>query len=182
MTTPRSLSRIRQARPRRVHLVMRDGAVVEGHVHIVEDQALVNYLNSRRGGWVNLTRAHRPKLNEPPGHIILQSRHIVLASAPDGGLPVSRAPSSGVEERGVEIVLLGGKIVRGFVTATSRQRLSDYIGALTGQFLGVQRASLALEGRALGDLALNMDAIDFLRDLRDHGTLDESPSATEPSA
>ena len=73
MTAP-SLSRIRQAQPRRVHLVMRDGTMVEGHILMGEDQALVPYLNGRRGGWMNITRARRPKLNEQPGHLIVQSR------------------------------------------------------------------------------------------------------------
>src|ERR1017187_5552890 len=112
MTSP-SLSRIRQAQSRRVHLVMRDGTMIEGRILIGEDQALVPYLNGRRGGWLNVTRAHRPKIDEPPGHVIVQSEHIILATAPDGDVQIATAPSSGVEEGNVEVVLIGAKVVRG---------------------------------------------------------------------
>jgi hypothetical protein len=181
VTAP-SLSRVRQAQPRRVHLVMRDGTMVEGYILIGEDQALVPHLNGRRGGWMNVTRAHRPKLAEPPGHIIVQSDHVILATAPDGDVLIATAPSSGVEERNVEVVLLGGRVVHGFVSAAAQQRLSDYIGAQTGKFMGLQRASLAPDGPALGDLALNISAIEILKDLRNTTPLDESASANEPSA
>lgn len=181
MTAP-SLSRIRQAHSRRVHLVMRDGTMVEGFIQIGEDQALVPYLNGRRGGWMNVTRAHRPKLGEPPAHVIVQSEHIILATAPDGDVQIAVAPPSGVEERSVEAVLLGGKVIRGFVTAAARQRLSDYIGSQTGKFMWLQRASLAADGRALGDIALHMGAIEILKDLNEGAPIEEGSSATEPLA
>jgi len=159
---------------------MRDGTMVEGHILIGEDQALVPYLNGRRGGWMNVTRAHRPKLNEPPGHIIVQSEHIILATAPDGDVQIAIAPPSGVEERHVEVVLLGGKVVHGFVSAAAQQRLSDYIGAQTGKFICLLRATLAPDGRTLGDLAMHMGAIEILKDLRATAPIEESPSLMEP--
>jgi hypothetical protein len=160
---------------------MRDGTVVEGHIKVGEDQALVPYLNGRRGGWVNVTRAHRPKLNEAPGYIIVQSEHVILATAPDGDAQTSAAASSGVEERNIELVLVGGKVIRGWINTTARQRLSDYIGTLTGKFMSLQRATLAPDGRALGDLALNMSAIELLKDLRDSAPIDEGTSAADPA-
>jgi hypothetical protein len=161
---------------------MRDGTMLEGHVLIGEDQALVPYLNSRRGGWMNVTRAHRPKLGEPPGHVIVQSEHIILASGPDGDIQIAIAPSGGVEERPVEVVLIGGRVVRGFVSAAAQQRLSDYIGAQAGRFMGLQRATLMPDSRALGDLALHTGSIEILKDLRDTAPIDEGPSLLEPSA
>src|SRR5579872_7272518 len=111
MTVP-SLARIRAAHPRRLHLILRDGTMIEGSVQIGEDQALVSYLNSRRGGWMNLTRAHRPKLNEQPGHLIVQTEHVIMASAPDRDAQVAVVPAGGgVEDRPIEIVLIGGKTV-----------------------------------------------------------------------
>ena len=178
MTSP---SRIRQAQSRRVHLVLRDGTMVEGHILIGEDQALVPYLNGRRGGWMNVTRAHRPKLGETPGHVIVQSEHIIMATAPDHDIQIATAPPSGVEERHVEVVLLGGKVVRGFVSAAAQQRLSDYVGSQTGKFMWLQRASLMPDGRMLGDMALHMGAIEILKDLRDAVPIDESPSMIEPA-
>jgi hypothetical protein len=174
-------ARIRQAQSRRVHLVLRDGTMVEGHIMIGEDQALVPYLNGRRGGWMNVTRAHRPKLNEAPGHIIVQSEHIIMATSPDHDIQIAVAPPSGVEERNVEVVLLGGKTVHGFVSAASHQRLSDYVGSQTGKFMWLQRASLAPDGRMLGDLALHMGSIEILKDLRESAPIEESPSMIEPA-
>ena len=161
---------------------MRDGTMIEGSVLIGEDQALVPYLNSRRGGWMNVTRAHRPKLNEPQGHVLVQSEHIILASAPDGDVQIVVSSAGGIEERPVEVVLIGGKTVHGFVSAASQQRLSEYIGAQAGRFMGLQRATLAPDGRALGDLALHTGAIEILRDLRATAPIDEGSSLMEPNA
>jgi hypothetical protein len=153
--------------------------MVEGHILIGEDQALVPYLNGRRGGWMNVTRAHRPKLNEAPGHVIVQSEHIIMATAPDHDVQIATAPPSGVEERNVEVVLLGGKVVRGFVSAAAQQRLSDYVGSQTGKFMWLQRTSLMPDGRMLGDMALHMGAIEMLRDLRETAPIDEGHSQLE---
>jgi len=174
-----SLPRVRQAQSRRVHLVLRDGTMVEGYIQIGEDQALVPYLNGRRGGWMNLTRAHRPKLAEPPAQLIVQSEHVILATAPDGDVQIATAPPSGVEERNVEAVLLGGKVIRGFVIAAARQRLSDYIASQAGKFMWVQRATLAADDRALGDIALHMGAIELVRDLNAGASIEESTSTQE---
>jgi hypothetical protein len=181
MTAP-SLSRIRQAQSRRLHLVMRDGTMIEGHILIGEDQVLISYLNSRRGGWMNVTRAHRPKLNEPPGHIIVQSEHVILASAPDSDIQIATPPAGSVEERSVEVVLIGGRTVRGFVSAAAQQRLSDYIGAQAGRFMGLQRAVLHPDGRVLGDLALHTGAIEILKDLRDNAPIEETVTGVDPIA
>lgn len=161
---------------------MRDGTMIDGHILIGEDQALVPYLNGRRGGWMNVVRAFRPKLGETPGHMVVQSDHVVLATAPDGDMQIATAPPSGVEERSVEIVLLGGQVVRGIVSATAKQRVSDYIGAQTGKFTCLQRATLASDGRVLGDLALYVGAIELLKDLRSAAPINEAPSVGEPSA
>ena len=181
MTSP-TLPRIRQAQSRRVHLVMRDGTMIEGHLLVGEDQALVPFLNGRRGGWMNVNRAHRPKLNEAPAYMIVQSDHVILATAPDGDVQIATTPSTGVEERNVEVVLLGGKIVHGFVTAAAKQRLSDYISAQTGKFMGLQRATLASDGRALGDVALHLGAIEFIRDRSYAAPIEESPSLSESAS
>jgi hypothetical protein len=156
--------------------------MVEGQILIGEDQALVPYLNGRRGGWMNVTRAHRPRLNEARGHLVVQSEHIIMATAPDRDVQIATAPPSGVEERNVEATLLGGRIVHGFVSAAAQQRLSDYISSQMGKFMCLQRASLVPEGRVLGDVALHIGAIEMLKDLRDTAPLDEGHSAGEHSS
>jgi len=95
---------------------------------------------------------------------------------------MTAAPGGAVEERPVEIVLIGGKTVHGFVNAADKQRLSDYIGAQAGRFMGLQRATFAADGRSLGDLALSIGAIEILRDLRASAPIDESSTLQEPLA
>ncbi|HLA90617.1 MAG TPA: hypothetical protein VJL28_09315 [Gemmatimonadaceae bacterium] len=165
MTSPTLSSRLKPAQPRRLQLVMRDGLVIEGQVQIGEDQSLVLFLNSRRGGWMNLTRARRAKGDEYPGHMILQADHVVIASAPDQNVHVTGAAAAGTVERGVEIVLVGGKMLQGFLHAALQQRLSDIVAA-SQRFIGLSKATLLPEGRALGDIALHVTAIAFVRDLR----------------
>ena len=174
MTGPTLTSRAKPT-PRRLNLVLRDSTVIEGWIHIGDEQTLVQYLNTRRGGGFNVTRARRPRLVEPPGHIIAQAEHIVMASAPDGAIAVGGTSGIGTEERPVEVVLLGGHTVRGFLAAAPQQRLSDVIAAC-GKFIGLPRATLK-DGRELGDVVLHSGAIEFLRDLRATAGLDEGGSA-----
>ncbi len=181
MTAPGVSGRVKPVRPRRLHLVMRDATMVEGHVQFGEEQSLVSFLNGRRGGWINMTKAWRPKLGEAPGHLIVQAEHIVLATAPDGNAQVTTIAGSGLEERRVEVVLLGGKTLLGFVSAAPQQRLSDFVTA-SGKFIGLSRANLMAEGRELGDVALHSGAIELIRDLRSGSPIHEEGTAPEPEA
>ena len=174
MTGPSITSR-RKPQPRRLNLVLRDSTVIEGYIHIGDEQSLVQYFNTRRGGWMNLTRARRPRLDEPPGHIIAQADHIVMASTPDDAVTVGATSGIGTEERPVEVVMIGGHTVRGFLSAAPQQRLSDVIAA-TGKFIGLTRASLK-DGRELGDVVLHGGAIELLRDVRSTSPLEEGSSA-----
>jgi hypothetical protein len=176
--SPQSLaSRLKPALTRQLQLIMRDGAVIEGQAQIGEDQALVLFLNSRRGGWMNLTNARHAADDGNPGHMILQTDHVVIASAADRSVPVAAAASPGVVERGVEIALVGGKVLRGFLHAAMQQRLSDVVAA-SGRFIGVANVTLLPEGRSLGDIALHSGAIAFARDLR-AGPANEHEAAKE---
>ena len=174
MTSSSVTGRLRPAQVRRLHLILRDTTMIDGHVQIGEDQSLVSYLNGRRGGWINMTRARRPKLDEEPGHMIVQADHIILAMAPDGNVLLN-AIASGQEERPVEVVLAGGKSLTGFVAAAAQQRLSDFISS-SAKFIALTHATLMPEGRELGDTALFAGAIEILRDHRP-SSLEEGPSA-----
>jgi hypothetical protein len=178
MTAPGITGRVRPAQSRRLHLVMRDATMIEGSIQIGEDQSLVHYFNSRRGGWMSLTSARRPKLDEPAGHMILQSDQIIMASAPDANIQVMATPSAGTEERAIEVVLIGGKTLRGFVAAARQQRLSDYV-ASSGRFIGLTRASLMPEDRPLGDVALHSGSVVIFRDLRASAPTDEGSSVQD---
>jgi hypothetical protein len=143
---------------------MRDGALIEGQVLIGEDQALVPYLQSRRGGWMNVQHATHAKNGEPTAHMILQTEHIVYGSAVDGDVQVAANQVADTPERAVEFVLVGGATLKGSLYAAAGHRLSDIVVA-AGRFVGVLKATMEPGGRALGDIALHTGAIAFVRDV-----------------
>ena len=156
----------KNAEPKRLHLIMRDTTMLDGEIYIGDDAPLVQFLANRKGGWMNMVRARRPKLNENPGHIIIQTDHIVLASAPEGNVLVLGAQAHGVGERAVDIVLVGGTTVKGILPLAPQQRMSDYLSS-SGRFIGVKAASLASDGRELGDVVIHASAITMLRETRE---------------
>lgn len=156
MTAPTSRTRAQESK--RLHVVMRDGSLLEGLIHIAEDMSLVNFLGSRKGGWMNMVDAHRPKLHETPGHLIVQTDLVVIVSAPDGNVLAVSQTGAGQGEREVEMHLIGGKRIRGVMFMAPMQRMSDYLHQC-GKFAGVTRAVLLPEHHELGDIAVNTSAI-----------------------
>ncbi len=163
MTAP--TGRTRAQENKRLHVVMRDGSLVEGAIFIAEDMSLVSFLGSRKGGWMNMVDARRPKLQEAPGHLILQTDLVVLVSAPDTDMQVVGAAGAGAGEREVELHLIGGKAVKGTMYLAPMQRLSDYLSHC-GKFVGVVRATLQPDGKEIGDVAVNTAAIGMIREQR----------------
>ena len=178
MTAPTSTGRPKPAHSRRLQFLMRDSTVIEGWVQVGEDQSLVLFMNTRRTGWVNLTRARRAKGDEYPGHMILQTDHVVIATPPDHDVTVTGGQLVGTVERWVEIVLAGGKMLQGALHAAKQQRLSDVVVA-SGRFVGVTNVTLQPDSRSLGDIVLHTGAIQFVRDLRSDATtpIEEDTSA-----
>lgn len=148
--------------PKKLHLIMRDNTMVEGSIHIGDEQSLLMYLATRKAGWMNMVGARRPKVTEPASHVVLQVDHIVMASAPDGNVDVI-GKAAGMGERHVEIVLLGGTAVRGTLLMAPMQRVSDYLSQ-SGKFIGVRSARLGAEQRELGDVAIHSAAIAMMRE------------------
>lgn len=165
MTGPNARSS-KAVESKRLHLIMRDTTMLDGEIYIGDDAPLVQYLANRKGGWMNMVHARRPKLNENPGHVIIQTDHIVLASAPDGNILVLGQSAHGVGERAVEIVLMGGTAVKGILPLAPQQRMSDYLSS-SGKFLGVKAATLGADNRALGDVVIHSSAITMLREARE---------------
>lgn len=163
MTAP--TSRTRAQENKRLHVVMRDGSLIEGSIHIAEDMSLVSFLGSRKGGFMNMVDARRPKLQEPPGHLIVQTELVVLVSAPDANVMVVGQSGAGAGEREVELHLIGGKSVRGILFLAAMQRMSDYLHHC-GKFAGVSKATLLPDDRAIGDVAINTAAISLIREAR----------------
>ncbi len=176
MTAPSTRARAQESK--RLHLVLRDGTLVEGSIFIAEDMSLVSFLGSRKGGFINMVDARRPKLNETPGHLIAQSDLVVLVSAPDENVLVVGPAGAGAGEREVEITMIGGKTLKGTMYLAPMQRMSDYL-AQCGKFAGVVRAQFAADGVDIGDVAVNTAAISLIREFQkpDNAAHHEHPSA-----
>ena len=161
MTAPTGKTRAQESK--RLHVVMRDGSLVEGAIFIAEDMSLVSFLGSRKGGWMNMVDARRPKLQEEPGHLILQCDLVVLVSAPDENMQVVGQAGAGAGEREVELHLAGGKSVKGTMFLAPMQRMSDYLSHC-GKFVGLVRATLNPDGREIGDVAIATAAVSMIRE------------------
>lgn len=107
---------------------------------------------------MNMVEARRPKLNEAPGHIIVQTDLVVLVTAPDGNVSAVNASGASQGEREVEMNLIGGKRLRGVMYLAPMQRMSDYLHQV-GKFAGISKAVLLPEQTTLGEIAVNTSAI-----------------------
>ena len=164
MSTVVRATRARQPIPRRLQFMLRDGTAIEGVVKVGSGQSLVAFLNSR-SGWMSMTQAHLAKSDDVAGHLIVQTEQIIMASAPDGSIQVASTSAAGVDDRIIEVVLVGGRTVRGYLAAAPGQRLSDCIAA-SGRFMGLSLARLFPDGQDLGDVAIHTGALAIVRDLR----------------
>lgn len=163
MTAP--AGRLRAQESKRLHVILRDGSLVEGSIHIADDMSLVSFLGSRKGGFMNMVDAHRPKLQEAPGHLIVQTDVAVLVTAPDANVQVVGPSGAGAGEREVELHLIGGKGLKGTMYLAPMQRMSDYLHHC-GKFAGIADATLVPEGKHIGDVAVNTSAIAMIREAR----------------
>lgn len=164
MTSP-TTGRTRAQESKRIHVVLRDATLLEGSIYIAEDMSLVAFLGNRKGGYMNMVDARRPKLQEAPGHLIVQTDLVVLVSAPDGNVQVVGAAGAGAGEREVEVYLIGGKAFKGVMYVAPMQRMSDYLHHC-GKFAGLARATVVADGAEVGDVAINTSAIAMIREAR----------------
>jgi len=167
MTSP-TAARVRTQESKRIHVVMRDTSLLEGSIYIAEDMSLVAFLGNRKGGYMNMVDARRPKLQEAPGHLIVQTDLIVMVSAPDGNVIVVGQAGAGAGEREVEIYLIGGKSLRGVMYVAPMQRMSDYLHHC-GKFVGIARAVFTADNAEIGDIAVNTSAIAMIREAKPVG-------------
>jgi hypothetical protein len=162
MTQPGGPPRLTQSRPRQVHLVLRDGAVVEGGIFLNEGQALAPYLGSRKGGWVNIVNALWLAEGETSNHAVLQSDHILLATSIDADIPIYPASAQPML-REVDVAIEDGTRVRGVLHLAAKQRLSDFLHSC-GKFVPLLNARRLPGDTELGDVAVNALAIRVIRD------------------
>jgi len=167
MTSP-TAARVRTQESKRIHVVMRDASLLEGSIYIAEDMSLVAFLGNRKGGYMNMVDARRPKLQEAPGHLIVQTDLVVMVSAPDGNVIVVGQAGAGAGVREVEVYLIGGKSLRGVMYVAPMQRMSDYLHHC-GKFVGIARAVFTADNAEIGDIAVNTSAIAMIREAKPVG-------------
>lgn len=172
MTSP-TAARPRAQESKRIHVVMRDATLLEGSIYIAEDMSLVAFLGNRKGGYMNMVDARRPKFQEAPGHLILQADLAVMVSAPDGNVAVVGQAGAGAGEREVEVYLIGDKALRGFMYVAPMQRMSDYLHQC-GRFVGLVRATFVSDHAEIGDVAVNTSAIAMIREVKQPGQPEQS--------
>ena len=163
MTTP-AASRTSQTKPRRLHIMLRDGGVLDGGVYLTEGHALAPYLSSRKGGWMNIVNAVWLSEGQTHNHAVVQCDDILFASSPGRDVHVSLSVSGGAA-RDVDISLEDGTRVRGQLQLAARQRMSDYLSAC-GKFVPVLNATHLPSGVKLGDIALSAECVKAVRDAR----------------
>jgi hypothetical protein len=166
MTSPPrpTLSRTLQSKPRRVHLVLRDGSEVEGGIFLNPGQSLAPYLGTRKGGWVNLVDATWLLPEEAAvAHAVLQCDHLMYAYGVEEDASKSFVQNSSVVLRRVEVTLTNDTHVRGDLAIAERQRLSDFLFT-SGKFIPLVGAVRVDTGQQVGDIALNHAAVRVLHD------------------
>lgn len=135
--------------------------MLEGAISAADGQLLTNWLGSRKG-WVNLTRVHFLESGERKPHVAIQSNRILWAHAVDGSIALMGV-NTAATPRKVEIQLEGGLALQGTLSLVQRQRLSDYLASF-GDFIPVRDARMAVSGEPIGDIAVNQEAIEHLRE------------------
>ena len=177
MSIPTVPARPSSSRPRRVHMVLRDGAELDGKLFLTEGQTLALYLGSRKGGWVNIVDIVWGHGERVP-HMVLQVDHLAFAASVDGDIPAV-VGSALAAQRWVQIGLENQVRLQGCLFLAERQRLSDYLHTV-GKFLPIVKTKRASDGRELGDVALNCASIKLVRDISVPAQSELEQPADEP--
>ena len=154
--------------PRRLRLFLRDHRVLDGSARVPRGQFLSTYLASRTR-YVNLTRSEWVGMEEHVGHMALKVDKILWAASEDGELPLTGALAAGTARR-VEVELEGGYLLAAGLLLVQDQRLSDYLQSAP-PFVPLRDAELRPRGKKLGDVVVNQEAIQVVREI-DSGATD----------
>lgn len=147
--------------PRRLRLFLRDHRVLDANARVPRGQYLSTYLASRTR-YVNLTGVDWLGTGEKVGHMALKVDKVLWAASQDGELGLTNARGS--DTRRVEIELEGGYLLSAGLLLVANQRLSDYLQSAPA-FVPLQNAELRPRDKVLGDVVVNQDAIQVVREL-----------------
>jgi hypothetical protein len=152
--------------PRRLRLFLRDHRVMDANARVPRGQFLSTYLASRTR-YVNLTDIDWMGTGEKVGHISLKVDKILWAASQDGDLALTNALAAASARR-VEVELEGGYLLAAGLLLVQNQRLSDYLQS-SPPFVPLREAELRPRAKRLGDIVVNQDAIQVVRELRAPG-------------
>lgn len=166
MDEPRPAAAPQQATPnpaRRLRLFLRDHRVLDANVHVAQGQYLATYLASRNR-YVNLTAIDWMGTGERIPHMALKVNQILWASSQDGELPLTNALAAAAARR-VELELEGGYVLGAGLLLMQHQRLSDYLQS-SPSFVPLRDSTLLPRGRTLGDVVVNQESIQVVREIK----------------
>jgi hypothetical protein len=150
--------------PRRLRIFLRDHRVLDASARVPRGQFLSTYLASRTR-YVNLMSSEWVGIGEQVGHMALKVDKILWAASEDGELPLTGAVDTPTP-RTVEVELEGGYLVSAGLLLVENQRLSDYLQSAP-PFVPLRNAELRPRGKKLGDVVVNQEAIQVVREI--HG-------------
>ena len=148
--------------PRRLRLFLRDHRVLDANARVPRGQFLSTYLASRTR-YVNLTGVDWMGTGEKVPHMALKVDKVLWAASQDGELPLTNALAATAARR-VEVELEGGYMLGAGLLLVQNQRLSDYLQSAP-PFVPLRNAELRPRGKALGDIVVNQEAIQVVREL-----------------
>ncbi len=148
--------------PRRLRIFLRDHRVLDASARVPRGQYLSTYLASRKR-YVNLTSAEWVGIGEQVGHMALKVDKILWAASEDGELPLTGALAASTARR-VEVELEGGYLVSAGLLLVQNQRLSDYLQSAP-PFVPLRNAELRPRNKKLGDVVVNQEAIQVVREV-----------------
>ena len=147
---------------RRLRLFLRDHRVLDANARVPRGQFLSTYLASRTR-YVNLTGIDWLGTGEKVPHMVLKVDKVLWAASQDGELALSSARASGSARR-VEVELEGGYLLSAGLLLVENQRLSDYLQSAPA-FVPLQEAELRPRSKTLGDVVVNQEAIQVVREV-----------------
>ena len=163
--------------PRRLRLFLRDHRVLDANARVPRGQFLSTYLASRTR-YVNLTGVDWVGTGEEVSHMALKVDKILWATSQDGELPLTSALAA-VAARRVEVELEGGYLLAAGLLLVQNQRLSDYLQSAP-PFIPLRNATLRPRSKSLGDIVINQEAIQVVREVGTHA--EPAPEAEAQAA
>ncbi|HSH44264.1 MAG TPA: hypothetical protein VK966_00275 [Longimicrobiales bacterium] len=147
--------------PRRLRFFLRDHRVLDAYARVPQGQFLSTYLASRNR-YINLTGVDWIGTTEKVPHMALKVDKILWVASQDGDLALTGGGESAA--RRVDVELDGGYMLSAGLLLVHNQRLSDYLQSAP-PFVPLRDTELRPRGQRLGDVVVNQDAIQMVREL-----------------